>query len=682
MNQPKSKSSMRPWIIAIVVVLCCICLMVISIGGYAYYYLGKNNIFGSGLPGQPSNSGNNNASPQTSVPVARTPVGSVSNEALNTLDQTTIPYDDLYDLACRLKNICNVPHALPAPATPIQIGSQQKFWLLNEDTAANFQVNAALRYITPHSYFWVEAGVQANDKDIKALMDTFENKIYPTDRQFFGSEWTPGVDNDPHIYVLYAGGIGRSVGGGFAEPDEYNPLVYKYSNGHEMFVFNSDNERLSDEYTYGTLAHEFQHMIHWSLDPGETAWMNEGFSQVAMFLNSYSIGGSDSSYAQNPDIPLTNWSSLSDSPFITDEHYGQSFLFLLYFLDRFGAPATQALVKDKEHGLPSVNDTLKNLNITDPQTGTPITADDVVMDWLVAMYLKDGSVSDGRYTYHNYPSAPQTHATRTVTTCPQSPVNLSVNQYGVEYIDISCVGNYTLSFKGSTEINLLPAAPHSGKYVFWSNAGDESDTTLTHDFDFTNFAAPIQMSYWTWYELEKGYDYAYLEASTDGQRWDVIHTPSCFDKDTSGNAYGCGYTGKSGGGDAALWLNETVDLSQYAGRKVQLRFEYVTDPEVNYSGFLLDDVSIPAIHYTSDFETYAGGWQSKGFVRVTNELPQTFRVALILKGDKTTVQNITLTSDQTADIPLSLQTGQNAVLVVTGTQDFTRLLTGFILEIK
>jgi len=103
-------------------------------------------------------------------------------------------------------------------------------------------------------------------------------------------------------------------------------------------------------------------------------------------------------------------------------------------------------------------------------------------------------------------------------------------QYGVEYIDISCVGNYTLSFKGSTEVNLLPTSPHSGKYAFWSNDGDESDMTLTHDFDFTNVAAPIQMSYWTWYELEKGYDYAYLEASTDGQHWDVIHTPSCFDK--------------------------------------------------------------------------------------------------------------------------------------------------------
>jgi len=682
MDQPESKSSTRRWIIAIVVVLCCICLLVISMGGYAYYSLRNNNIFRSGLPGQLLNSGNNNALPQTPVPVARTPLGSVSNETLNILDQTTIPYDDLYDLACRLKNFCNVPHALPAPAAPFQIGDQQKFWLLNEDTTANFQVNATLRYITPHSYFWVEAGVQADDKDIKALMDTFENKIYPTDRQFFGSEWTPGVDNDPHIYVLYAGGIGRSVGGGFAEPDEYNPLVYKYSNGHEMFVFNSDNENLSDEYTYGTLAHEFQHMIHWSLDPGETAWMNEGFSQVAMFLNGYSIGGSDSVYAQNPDIPLANWSSLSDSPLITDEHYGQSFLFLLYFLDRFGALATQALVKDKMHGLPSVDDTLKNLNITDPQTGKPITADDVVMDWLVAMYLKDGSVGDGRYIYHNYPSAPQTHDTKTITTCPQTPTDLSVNQYGVEYIDISCVGNYTLSFKGSTEVNLLPTSPHSGKYAFWSNGGDESDMTLTHDFDFTNVAAPIHMSYWAWYELEKGYDYAYLEASTGGQHWDVIHTPSCFDKDTSGNAYGCGYTGKSGGGDASQWLNETVDLSQYAGRKVQLRFEYVTDPEVNYTGFLLDDVSIPAIHYSSDFETGDGGWQPKGFARVGNELPQTFRVTLIFKGDKTTVQNITLTPDQTADIPLSLQPGQNAVLVVTGTQGFTRLLTGFTIEIK
>ncbi len=108
----------------------------------------------------------------------------------------------------------------------------------------------------------------------------------------------------------------------------------------------------------------------------------------------------------------------------------------------------------------------------------------------------------------------------------------------------------------------------------------------------------------------------------------------------------------------------------------------MTDPAVNLAGLALDDVSIPAIHYTSDFETDDGGWQADGFARVEDDLPQTFRLALIVKGDKTTVQNITLTPDQTADIPLSLQAGQNAVLVVTGTERFTRLRAGFTLEIK
>ncbi|HUH98221.1 MAG TPA: hypothetical protein VLZ89_12725 [Anaerolineales bacterium] len=678
MDLPESKSAVRGWIIAIVVVLCCICLMVVSIGGYAYYSLSNHRVLNPVLPSQPSNNENNNALAQPTVPVVRTPVESVSEEALNALQQEVVPYNDLYDLACRLKDVCNVPQTLPAPAVPLQVGAQQQFWVSNVETDQNFQITATLFYITPHTYFWVQNNVQVNQPDMKRLMDSFENKIYPTDRQFFGSEWTPGVDNDPHIYILYARGTGTSNAGYFASPDEYNPLVYKYSNGHEMFVFNADNSSLSDPYTYSVMAHEFQHMIHWSLDRNESTWLNEGSSVLAEFINGYPPYF-DQLYVQNPDLNLTDW--LPD-PADNGPHYGEAFLFMDYFLDRFGNKATQALVRDTEHGLPSVDDTLKTLHVADPQSGKLVTADDVVMDWFVAMYLKDGSVGDGRYTYHNYPDLPQTHDTQTITSCPQAPSNLSVNQYGAEYIDISCAGNYTLSFTGSTEVDLLPTSPHSGQYMFWSNDGDQSDMKLTHAFDFTSVPAPIQMSYWTWYDLEKGYDYAYLEASTDGQHWDIIHTPSCFDQDTSGNAYGCGYTGRSGGGSAAQWLNETVDLSRYAGQKVQLRFEYVTDPAVNLNGLALDDVSIPAIHYASDFEMDDGGWQADGFARIENDLPQTFRLALIAKGNKITVQNITLTPDQTADIPLSLQPGQNAVLVVTGTERFTRLRAGFTLEIK
>ncbi len=678
MDQPKPQSSNRTAIIIVVGVLACLCAMVLALGGYAAYSVIRTIDL---TPGVPTPSSSNTEQPP--VPVTRPPVDSIPTDTQDVLSQAVVPDSDLYSLACRLKNICDVSHTLPAPATAFKVGDQQKFWLMNSDTIENFQVVTTLRYITPHSYFWLEQGIDADAKDIRLLMDTFEKKIYPTDREFFGSEWTPGVDNDPHIYVLYVRGVGQSTGGYFSTPDEYNPLVFKYSNGHELFVFNADGESLSDEYTYGTLAHEFQHMIHWNLDLNESSWMNEGFSEVASFLNGYSVGGADYVYIQDPDISLIDWTSLSDDPGITAAHYGQSFLFLTYFLDRFGDKATQALVRNQENSLTSVDDTLKALNITDPQTGQPITADDLVMDWMAAMYLKDGSVGDGRYTYHNYADALQPSATETIERCPRSALNGSVSQYGADYIEITCAGDYKLSFTGSTATGILPADPHSGRYVFWSNRADESDTTLTREFDFSSVNGPLDFSYWTWYDLEKGYDYLYLEASTDGQHWEIVKTPACTEKDSSGNSYGCGYNAKSGGGDTAQWIHEKVDLSAYAGKKVELRFEYVTDAAVLGEGLLLDDLSLPAVNYASDLEEEDGGWKADGFVRVENVLPQTFRVELILKGgDKTTVRNVPVNADQTADVALSLESGESAVLVVTGTQRFTRLSAGYTIEIR
>ena len=675
MDQIKNQSANHRVIIVISIVLGCLCVAVLALGGYDYYYFTHNINLSQRLPSQL----NNGSTDQTPVPVTRPQVDSIPTDTVGTLDQTVIPDNDPYDLACRIENICNVAHMLPAPSTPFKEGDQQKFWVSNVDTNQNFQIDATLRYITPHSYFWAQNSVDINEGDMKSLMDTFENKIYPTDREFFGSEWTPGVDNDPHVYIVYTHGTGASNAGYFSSPDEYNPLVHKYSNGHEMFVFNADNVSLGDSYTYGTLAHEFQHMIHWNLDRNEDTWMNEGFSMLVEYLNGYPAYF-DHDYISNPDLNLTDW---YPDPGANGPHYGESFLFLTYFLDRFGDKATQALVKDQENGLTSVDDTLKSLNITDKQTGLPITADDVVMDWMVTMYLKDGSVGDGRFVYHNYKDSPQASATEQIDSCPQSQLNRSVNQYGADYIEIACTGYYTLSFQGSTTARLLPTDPHSGKYAFWSNIGDESDITLTREFDFSNTKGPLDLSYWTWYDLEAGYDYLYLEASTDSTHWDIVKTPSCTDKDTSGNSYGCGYTAKSGGGDAAKWINEDVDLSKYTGKKIQLRFEYITDAAVEGEGMLLDDVSIDAVNYRSDFEVDNGGWKPDGFARIENTLPQTYRLALILKGNnETSVQNITVQADQTTDIPLSLKPGESAVLVITGTQRFTRLPAGYTIKIK
>ena len=655
-------SSSTPKIIAAIVaiLICCSCIAIGAAGAIFYRAYQSVETPFSLTPFVPP--GENTVTPAPTAQIERPPVDDISRATLETLNQAQVPENDPYELACRLQAVCDVSESVQAKS--YQLGDTETFWISNSDTAEHSQIQATLRYITPHSYFWVEEGTPVDEGDMKRLMDTFEEKIYPTDREFFGSEANPGVDGDPHIYVIYASSIGHNIAGYFSSSDSFNPLVKEFSNAHETYVLGT-SQNLGDDYTYATLAHEFVHMIQNASDRNDVSWMNEGFAEVGSFLNGYDIGGADWLYVQNPDMQLNTWVDNASPDF--SAHYGQSFLYLAYFLDRFGEEATKALTNNPENDLPSVDGTLADLNITDPETGKVITADDVFMDWAVTMLLMDGSVGDGRYVYNNYPGAPRVTATESISNCPESRSS-TVNQYGIDYYTITCEGEHTLRFNGSTVVGLMPVNANSGDYMFWSNRGDESDMTLTREFDFTGVSGPINMSFAMWHDLETDYDYVFLEASTDGETWEILTTPSGTGEDPSGNSYGWGWNGQTNG-----WVTEEVDLSQFAGKTVQIRFEYVTDAALNGEGFLLDDVQIDAINYEESFEEGDGGWEAAGFVRVENTLPQTYRLTLITKGDTTTVTHIPLNPDQTAEIPLSLNSGEEAVLIITGTTRFTRL---------
>lgn len=592
-------------------------------------------------------------------------------ETLNTLLNALVPINDPLDLAQRLEGKTNLPRALTAPVENFVVGSRKSFYVTNSDTNQYKLVPATLRYITDHVYFWVADDVSYKQSELEKLANTFEQKIYPTNRQFFGSEWTPGVDADPHLFILYTRGLGSSVAGYFSTADEYLPLVRPDSNGHEMFIISADHLKLGEPYTYGVLAHEFQHMIHWYTDRNEESWVNEGFSELAMFLNGYETGRAEYAFIADPDIQLTDW---PDIPGERSAHYGASFLFMTYFLDRFGNAATQSLVAEPENGMVGIDIVLQGLAAFDPLRQRAITADDIFTDWTLANFLHDENLADGRFAYHNYPKAPQAQVTEAIENCSQtangspSIATRQVRQYGADYLLIRCAQPALLRFTGASVTNLLPADPYSGQYMFYSNRGDESDMTLTRLFDFRAYTGPLTLSYYTWYDLEKDYDYVYLVASEDGETWQILTTPSGTAEDPSGNSFGWGYNGASGG-----WIQETVDISAFAGKQVYLRFEYVTDAAVNGEGLLLDDIAIPEVGYFTDFEGGADDWEAAGFVRVQNALPQTFRLTLILRGRQTTVQYLELSAANTVEVPLPFGPEvREAILVISGTTRFTR----------
>ncbi len=587
------------------------------------------------------------------------------NETMQTIQNEIIPINDPIELAQRLGGKTNIPRTFPYPNAPYKIGDSKDFWVTNVDTSEHFTVTATVQFLGDNVYFWIENGANYTETDLVDLATAFDQEIYPTTREFFGSEWSPGVDHDPRIHILYARGVGRSLAGYYSSADQLHPDAHDFSNAHEMFIINADNVFLWQDYIYGTLAHEYQHMIHWYIDRNEETWLNEGFSMLSELINGFIPSGFDQIYIRDTDIQLTDW-----GPDIGENspHYGAAMLFTTYFYDRFGKELTQALAAHPKNGMDSINAVFQENQIQDPIYGNIYTAQNLFVDWAVANFLGDPHAADGRYHYSIYPDAPLASPTKTIGTCPTPLTDYDVSQFGVHYIEISCVGNYKLTFSGQFSGPLLPVDPFSGDYYFWSNMGDHSNMSLQRTFDFTNTSPPIELSYQTWYDLEKDYDYVFVSASVDGESWQILETTSCTYDNPSGNSYGCGLNGQSDG-----WQKEHIDLSIFAGENVIIRFDYVTDAAVNGDGMVIDDIRIDAIDFFADFEEDSGGWQGQGFVRIKNILPQVYQVSLITMGNETEVTRLVLDETNQTTINIINDSEQDKViLVVSGTTPYTR----------
>jgi immune inhibitor A len=552
-------------------------------------------------------------------------------DTLSMMEDTLIPPRDRLDLAQRLLGVTDLP-APPTVAPPeLAIGDVQTFWADDVSRDRSFQLDAELVYKTPHVYMFVEVGYQVDLNAIERSADQFENVIYPKVHEVFGSEWSPGIDGDVHLYILHAASLGDWVAAYFGSTSEYPVEAVKNSNEHEMFFVNLDTmaNTIGSQYYEATLAHEFQHMVHWNVDENEDTWVNEGLSELSTMIAGYRPDGFLLNFLDQPDIQLNTWPEEPDQRYA---HYGASFLFMAYFYQRYGEAATTTLVRDPENGMKGVDTALATIGATDPTTGQPVMADDLFADWLVANLLQNPALGDGRYGYteRDLFGLPTAMITRDLD-INGKPVKLNAPQWGANYLQISggrSPQQVRVSFKGAPTVSVVPTYAHSGAYMWWSNRADVSDTRLTHAFDLSR-VTQATLTYWAWYHIENLWDYGYVMVSADdGATWTPLASSRTTTDDPHGNAYGPGYTGESDG-----WVHEAVDLTPYAGQKILVRFEYITDDAVTQPGLIIDDVSIPEIGYTDDFENGVGDWMSEGWLLMDNVLPQSFSVQVVQTAD-------------------------------------------------
>lgn len=405
-----------------------------------------------------------------------------------------------------------------------------------------------------------------------------------------------------------------------------------------------------------TVAHTLEHLIQSDQDPDEAAWVEEGLASLAGFLNGFGHPeGAIVYYLAHHRTSLTVWDGGLESQ-------GASYLFQLFLLENFGkrngkwdANWTRALTSEGLNSIAGI------------QARTGRTMNELYDAWVLANYLNrpDLRTSGGLLLgYREIDLAP--FVSRDFG--PWSIQRAIAETYGAERrsnLPVSRLfGGYHAGL-GEPGIGSLPpyaprygtfrdmqplmsvrlrgdmvsgVAPHGGYSQVASGVGNMlMDRRL-------QMAAPIggSLSFWTWYDMERDWDYGFVEASTDdGVVWTAIpgsitrlntnpnNSTAWRNALVAGQATSsAAITGNSGG-----WVRANFTLP--AASNVLVRFSYYTDEAVNGKGWFIDDVTVDSTggmipgrtdgvtgpDLTEGFEAGATGWTWGGWQLTSGLFP-------------------------------------------------------------
>ena len=564
--------------------------------------------------------------PTKSLAAAQTPV-STTPERMPSTKFPEPPERDLYRLTAELKGVNVAEGDRVVNPTPVSYaaGRQDRFWLVDILDLEVYSSRFELRLVTPHAYWYFEEGLPVRQADLERMAAGFEEVVYPRVTAVFGREWTPGVDNDPHLTILNANLAG--VGGYYSSSDEYPTSVREFSNQREMIYINAGAIPVSSPRYLEVLAHELQHAVHWNADASEDTWVNEGLSELAVTAAGF---GQSSVYRflRSPPTSLVHWPL---SPVGSGANYGAASLFMHYLVDHYGS------MEDLRPLLKEPADSIAGIDAYLEKAGYDVDFHDVFRDWAAANFL------DEDRGIHGY-SALEVRIGRTRLVNEFSELSSSIPQYAVEYVTLDSFQEpLEIHFRAPTENRLLPTDVAPGG-CWWSNSGDSISSTLTRLVDLTGLERAT-LEYRVWFEIEEDWDYGYLQVSVDsGKRWDILETPHTTAENPIGASFGVGYTGDSGG-----WIDESVDLTGYAGQEVQLRFQYVTDDAIDGSGLCVRGVSIPELGVSMD----RYGWNAEGFVLTDNNVKQDYIVQVIEAGQVNRVTQMRLDESNSGSVVIA-----------------------------
>ena len=263
---------------------------------------------------------------------------------------------------------------------PREVGETRSFRVRDHLRDRFVLVNAELRHIGEYSYIYFSSTGQNWQPNLQRIGDTFDDEIYTPLLSLWDMDTVPSYEGDERVVILMLQGYDRpGAGGGHyasrqSMPGEVRPDAHRV--GYMGITMGGGSLR-------AVLAHEFFHMIQHMADRNETLWVNES---LARFTEHY-LGYDDLQHHYS----FFNINNAS-RPLTLDPVFSAGFVFFYYILERFGLETLQDMLKRPENGLAALDAVLTEM-------GSGMSAAALFADWVLANYLYDPTLGDGRYGY-------------------------------------------------------------------------------------------------------------------------------------------------------------------------------------------------------------------------------------------------------------------------------------------
>ncbi len=483
------------------------------------------------------------------------------------------------------------------------------------------------------------------------LLDQFDSVIYPTVTAIYG-EPLPRGDEGQKTWILIHNIRDRSyydctattyfIGYFSASEDAANNKNMIHIDTYDWA--NRVGPGVDRPYLYeGTFAHEFEHLVHFDVDPDEESWVDEGLADLAGFLCGYGHSSSHLAYymVYHPMVSLTFWGGGL-------EDYGASYLFQLYLYERYGGVEfTAALVQEQANGIEGVENTLQAFSYRD-------TFNEIFDYWTVANYLDDTEKAGGKYGYEtleigtidtwgytieyvlsNMWWGPPDEAPFTASS--DWFFGIEPQPYTAHYFRFTNNNATTVSLDGD---DFAGTTAYSGTYEWYSDAEAWAWRSFYQTFDIP--AGGATLAFYTFFEIEDDWDYGYVEVyDQDMDEWYTLDAPGTVDyvahpqdnpntpvgrEPTDYEAVGRwhAFTNYSGG-----WLPVSMDLTPFADHTIDLYFTTWQDGAFTLQMMYVDDISIPEIGFFDDVEAGENGWTTTGWYITDGILDNGFGVTTI-----------------------------------------------------